>query len=179
MHYSKNTSANANANANASTTFRRLPLTKKTALKKEFSIDTNSADFPSINETIKRNENHQQYSFSSAAAKKIAVPEVIKADVEPGWVHIRKYNNTIQYKYGLPVVKPDDTYRADTILGNCLFKYRLEKAQYERDMDVARLGDLSEYYGEPPLAEIYLNDIILTDNVSDIDTSDNEYEEIQ
>jgi hypothetical protein len=156
MHFQKN----------VTNTFRRSPLTKKTALKKEFSIDTNSADFPSIIETIQKNDKHQQYSFSSAAAKKIAIPEAIKAEVDPGWVHIRKSNQIIQYKYGAPVIKPDDTCRLDTILGNCLFKYRLEKAQYERDMDVARLGDLSEYYGEPPLADIYLN-ALMTDNPGD------------
>ena len=116
--------------------------------------------FPSLGETLKKNNNNP-LSFSSAASKKIEQPIVKKADVEPGWVHLRKSNNgKIEYKYGAP--KPFDYKTLDKeaiVLGNILFKYRLEREQYERDMDILRLGDLSEFYGEPTLAEQYENDI--------------------
>jgi hypothetical protein len=137
--------------------------TKKTALKKELQFNNVSAEFPTLNDTFKHSATPTQ-SFSFAAAKKIAEPIITKADVEPGWVHLRKHNGEIQYKYGAPVVKSDDTERLDTVLGNCLFKYRLAKAQYERDMDVVRLGDLSPFYGEPSLAEIYASDIKAEDD---------------
>lgn len=136
-----------------------LPRAEKKELKKEFSTSDHTL-FPSLGETLKRNNNNP-LSFSSAASKKIEQTEVKKADVEPGWVHLRKNNNgQIEYKYGAP--RPRD-YKAlaneTVVLGNLLFKYRLEREQYERDSDIMRLGDLSEFYGEPTLAEQYENDV--------------------
>ena len=132
--------------------------TEKKELKKEFSTNDHTL-FPSLGETLKKNNNNP-LSFSSAASKKIEAPQVKKADVEPGWVHLRKNENgQVEYKYGTP--KPIDykTLNKEAVtLGNILFKYRVEREQYERDMDILRLGDLSEFYGEPTLAEQYEND---------------------
>ena len=132
----------------------RLGAAKKTALKKEHQFTP--TEFPSLFETLTHSASAANLeSFSSAAKKKNADPVLNKADVEPGWVHIRKHNNKIEYKYGAAVVKADDTAHATLVLGNQLFKYRLAKEQYERDIDLLRLGDCSEYYGTPSLAEIY------------------------
>jgi hypothetical protein len=129
------------------------PSTKKKELKKEFSNDAEL--FPSLNETLK-NSNKTLLSFSAAAGKKVAEPKIVKADVAPGWVHIRKHNGQIEYKYGAPI-PPDYNAlnRREMILGNLLFDYRMSKEQYQRDMDVLRLGDLSKYYDAPTLAELH------------------------
>ena len=42
-------------------------------------------------------------------------------------------------------------------------------------MDVERLGDLSEFYGEPTLIEMYENDSHLHFNNDDFNNSDNDY----
>lgn len=60
-------------------------------------------------------------------------------------------------------------------LGNILFKHRIEREQYHRDMDVERLGDLSEFYGQPTLVEMYENDSRLQLNDDELNSSDNEY----
>ena len=127
--------------------------TKKKELKKVFALATEL--FPSLGETMSKNANHL-LSFSSIAAKKIEQPKKEKAEVAPGWVHIRKNKGKIEYKYG--ALLPLDykaMERKETILGNLLFKYQMASQQYERDMDVVRLGDLSEYYEKPTLAELH------------------------
>lgn len=127
-----------------------LSSTKKKEPQKVFSLDNSL--FPSLGENLKANN---PLSFSSAAAKKIEQPKLIKAEVAPGWVHIRRRNGKTEYKYGIPVPIFDNREREEMIFNNMLFKIRMEEQQYERDMDVLRLGDLSEYYGEPTLAEIH------------------------
>ena len=134
------------------------PSTKKKEPQKEFSTNDHAL-FPSLGETLNKNKNNP-LSFSSAASKKIEPPKIVKAEVAPGWVHLRKMNGKIEYKYGS--IKPYDYKRSEQdaiVLGNILFKYRVEREQYERDSDIIRLGDLSEFYGEPTLAEQYENDI--------------------
>ena len=132
-----------------------LRSSQKKPAKTEFSL-TNPASFPSLNEVLNQSKpTNKPMSFSSAAAKKKELPLVKAAEVLPGWVHIRKQNGVIQYKYGAPVPKKNYDEQEEMILGNRLFKYRMAVQQYERDMDVLRLGDLSEYYGEPTLAEIH------------------------
>ncbi len=139
------------------------PLAKKTALKKQH-VDINSnVAFPSIGDTLKNTKNAKgggtPMSFSSMASKRLAEPVIEKiVDVPPGWVHIRKHKGVIQYKYGAPVPLYYDESRDELILGRILFKHRLAREQYERDRDIEHLGDLSEFYGEPSLAEIYEND---------------------
>ena len=45
------------------------------------------------------------------------------------------------------------------MLMRCQLDVNLMFMWYERDMDVERLGDLSEYYRQPTLDEIYENDV--------------------
>ena len=127
------------------------PRAEKKALRKEFSAD-NPLLFPTLSETILRTSCN--ISFSTAAAKKIVAPEVIKPDVAHGWVHIRKHKGIIQYKSGPKVVLVDYSIEEDKFLANTLYKYRIERQQYDQDRDVERLGDLSFYYSKPTLAEI-------------------------
>ena len=136
-------------------------LTKKKELKKEHAFNNAPAEFPSLATSLSLSLSAaaNMHSFSSAARKKILIPSKVIHDVLPGWVHIRKHEGKIQYKYGAHIVKPDNEERENKILGNIIYKYRLARDQYERDIDVDRLGDLSEYYGEKPIAEIYDNDI--------------------
>jgi hypothetical protein len=131
------------------------PRTEKKELKKEF-LASNPIMFPTLGETMLRTSSSStcNISFSSAAAKQIVVPEVIKPDVAPGWVHIRKHLGIVQYKYGPKVSQVDYSIEEDKFLADTLYKYRLERQQYDQDGDVKRLGDLSYYYGKPTLAEI-------------------------
>ena len=162
--------------------------TKKKEPKKEFSLADVDA-FPSLgvnkwnsslpNSIIRKNT----VNFSAAAATK-KIEELIEPKIEvlPGWVHIRKQAGKIQYKYGVPLpydYKAEE--RRDMALGNQLFKFLLERSQYERDMDVLRLGDLSEFYNKPSLAEIFEKDVVaaydLEDAGSDYDDSINSEDE--
>ena len=138
-----------------------LSIAKKKEPRKEFSACDPSA-FPALGETLHNNV----LNFSSAAKKKIEQETIMKVEVLPGWVHIRKQsgmhlsvNNknvgTIEYKYGASINHDMKEDREAKKVGRIIFKYRLWKEQYARDMDVLRLGDLSEFYGEPSLAEIY------------------------
>jgi len=160
--------------------------TKKTELKKEFSM----ADaFPTLGETMKTKttpqllEKEQQISFSLAASKKAPKEKDTSTSTEqiilPGWVYIRKNKkNQIEYKYGASIIDPNELElekQNNQRLGNILFKHRIEREQYHRDMDVERLGDLSEFYGQPTLVEMYENDSRLQLNDDELNSSDNEY----
>jgi hypothetical protein len=157
-----------------------LLTTKKTQLKKEFAIEQNA--FPSLGDTIKKNTNAgTPISFSSAAAKKIEPPKIIKIDVLPGWVHIRRHAGQIQYKYGEPVYRSyANEERDEEILSRIIVKNRIAREQYDRNREIDRLGDLSEFYGQLTLAEIYENEAsafpINDSESSDYSDSDHYYE---
>jgi hypothetical protein len=153
-----------------------LSSTKKPALKKEFQDAFNPSAFPSLGDTMKnhkKNNGGTTISFSSAAAaKQVEAPKIAKSDVLPGWVHIRQQQGAIQYKYGAPIDNQQHVERADLIQSKILLKYLIARGQYERDRDVERLGDLSEFYGEPTLAEIYDNDRIAAKQAAEYNDSD-------
>ena len=139
-------------------------LTEKRTLKKEFQLTANT--FPTLSETIQgKQKNVPMLSFAAAAKKK----EEIKPDgisnteaLLPGWLYIRRRNGRFEYREGpisLSEKKRWAEEEADTIkLGYILAKYRIAQLQYERDMDVERLGDFSEYYNEPTIEEMMLED---------------------
>jgi len=179
--------------------------TKKTEPSKEFSL---TDSFPTLGETIKRNikptntkntntknTNTNTNNFLNAASKINTTTTTTtttenddpsKKDTSlPGWVYIRKNktNNKIEYKYVEPTIhyikdKLQQIEKENQQLGNVLFKYRIAREQYIRDIDVERLGDLSEFYGLPTLDEMYDNDqeLIMNDNNDDtmLSYSDNE-----
>ena len=149
------------------------PSTKKTALKKEFALEPGA--FPSLGETIKTPLNRgTPISFSSAAAKKIAPPPVEKIDVLPGWVHIRRHAGEIQYKYGkMKYPSVADEERAAEITSRIILKNRIAREDYDRNVNIERLGDLSEFYGQPTLAEMYETDVysVNEDNDSTMESS--------
>ena len=132
----------------------------------------------------KKSNNTEQISFSSVASTKVVEKKDTTAKEEtkllPGWVYIRKniYNKTIEYNYVESKISQQElelAYQEHLQLGRILFKYRIAREQYQRDMDVERLGDLSEYYGEPTLIEMYENDSNLHFNEDDLNSSDNDY----
>jgi hypothetical protein len=143
------------------------PSTKKTALKKEFAIEVGA--FPSLGETIKNPTNRgTPISFSSAAAKKVVPPTVETIDVLPGWVHIRRHAGQIQYKYGnMKYLSAADEERAAEIRSRIILKNRIAREQYDRNVQIERLGDLSEYYGQPSLDEMYETDVYYVSEDSD------------
>ena len=149
------------------------PSTKKTALKKEFAIEPNA--FPSLGDTIKNPSSRgTPISFSSAAAKKVALPPVEIIDVLPGWVHIRRHAGQIQYKYGkMKYLSAADEERADEITSRIILKNRIAREEYDRNVNIERLGDLSEYYGQPTLAEMFEKDVyyVAEDSDSNIESS--------
>jgi hypothetical protein len=151
-----------------------LPSTKKKEPKKEFAIDQDA--FPALATTIKKSASAgTPISFSSAAAKKVVEPTVVQIDILPGWVHIRRHSGKIQYKYGKEVPRPAD--ESDAVLGRIILKNRIAREQYDRNREIDRLGDLSEFYGQPTLAEIYEQDLeIALDDSESSDYSENEWE---
>lgn len=133
-------------------------VTEKKTLKKEFSFQSEA--FPAL--TCKTSTNKlTALSFVQAAQTRPVTKAVSNTDAFlPGWVYIRHNNNNgkIEYKYSSSTHPPrypslyneDDE---DALLDRRLVKYRLAKEQYERDNDVLRLGDYSEYYNIKSLQE--------------------------
>ena len=177
---------------------------KKNELKKEFSLanefptlgetikpkhnsQSNSSNSNSSNSTTTTELKNREkiISFSSIASTKVIEKKDTTATEEtkllPGWVYIRKNNNktgTMEYKYVESPISQHElelAYQENERLGRILFKYRIAREQYQRDMDVERLGDLSEFYGEPSLIEMYDNDSNLHFNEDDTIFSDNDY----
>jgi hypothetical protein len=138
----------------ASVPSRVVPWAKKTALKKEFAMDLQT--FPALQHAKKVEYRGTPISFSSAAAKKVEAPIAAKVDVLPGWVHIRSHAGKIQYKYGEHVAPRYDN--NEQIMSRIILKNRIEREQYDRDRDIDALGDLSEFYGQMTLADLYEND---------------------
>ena len=171
MSFSKSTQAKSTYIPPTMRNRTALSSTKKKEPQKVFSLENDKSLFPSLGETFKKYANNP-LSFSSAAAKEIEKPNIIKADVAPGWVHIRRRNGKTEYKYGIPVPRFDNREREEIMFNNMLFKIRMEEQQYERDMDILRLGDLSEYYGEPTLAEIHDYEMLNKKNDEDYSSSD-------
>jgi hypothetical protein len=136
--------------------------TPKTALKKAFVLAKDTNEFPTLNDSLKTKTIKKvgtPISFSSALTKNRDNNEInIDEILTPGWCYIRRYNNMIQYKYGPNIFKKNNIEEENTKLGRILFKYKIAREQYDRDRDVEQLGDLSEFYGEPTLAEMYEND---------------------
>lgn len=77
----------------------------------------------------------------------------------PGWLYIRKKNAKIQYYYDEIYSNRypcGDTYIDQELkMSNIILKYRLAREQYERDNDVVRLGDLSDYYNANTMQEMF------------------------
>ena len=80
-------------------------------------------------------------------------------EVLPGWVHIRYHQGKIQYKYGEPISRDAEAERAEHIRSRIILKNRIAREDYDRTRHIERLGDLSEYYGQMTLAELYENDV--------------------
>ena len=130
--------------------------TVKKALKKEFSLLDNSEAFPSLSTAYKDKNSQQSKSFANATKTEIIKPQKLVSDVKPGWVHIRRNNRVIQFKYGPPSDRnPHPCEISEVRYGEMLVKHRLAKEQYDRERDLERLGDLSEYYGEPTIHELF------------------------
>ena len=107
-------------------------------------------------------------SFAQAATRLQPSPRtapILPGAVPPGWVYIRRHAGLIQYKYGSTDSARypcgDTTLDQDAKLGRLLVKYRLANAQYERDNDILRLGDYSEYYNQPTLQEMFAEEALL------------------
>jgi len=150
--------------------------TQKTALKKGFALEANA--FPSLGDTIKKSApSGTPISFSSAAAKKVTPPPVKEvSEVLPGWVHIRKQAGQIQYKYGKPISRPDDEARLEQILSRIILTNRIAREQYDRNIELERLGDLSEFYGQPSLAEMYENEEFAMNHGNNDSGTDSDYD---
>jgi hypothetical protein len=156
---------------------------KSSKSKSKSSSSNNSSSNSTTTTELKNRE--KITSFSSIASTKVIEKKDTTATEEtkllPGWVYIRKNNTktgTMEYKYVESTISQHElelAYQENERLGRILFKYRIAREQYQRDMDVERLGDLSEFYGEPTLIEMYENDSNLHFNEDDMNFSDNDY----
>lgn len=156
------------------------PIAKKTALKKGFDLDQTA--FPSLGDTLKKSANAgTPISFSAAAAKKVEVPIIKQIEVLPGWVLIRHNAGKIQYKYGEVVLTQADAdriERADQIMNRIIVKNRIAREEYDRMRDIERLGDLSEYAGQPTLEELFENEVEDVDEEEETsDYVENDYQD--
>jgi hypothetical protein len=148
-----------------------LNLTKKKELKKEFSLEGSINAFPTLSRID--NNNHQTPILSFANATKTEKKEIVNVNVSdtiPGWIHIRKNNGKIEYKEGIPTNRYPFSYdNFDFKLGSAMFKNRLAREQYERDNEIDRLGDLSLYYGEKTLYELFDDEeeLMMNENYDD------------
>ena len=141
-----------NPHANAT---EKKSLRKATSKEKEFSLLDQSEAFPSLSSAYKDNSNNSK-SFANATKTEIKKETKLISDVKPGWVHIRKHNREFQFKYGPPSDRnPFPCEISDIRFGEMLVKCRLAKEQWDRDRDVDGLGDLSEYYGEKTIQELF------------------------
>ena len=160
----------------------KINLTKKKEPKKEFSLKEHESAFPEL--TISNRNLKPLLSFANATKNKEVSDEstdLIKSDVIPGWVHIQKNNGKIEYKYGKSTDRyscSDDNF--ENRLSSIMCNNRLAKEQYERNNDIYRLGDLSEFYGEKTVYELFEEEeFLLYKNNSDSDnssSSETEYE---
>jgi hypothetical protein len=154
-----------------------LNLTKKKEPKKEFLLKTNDdSAFPTLNPSKTSTNIKASLSFANATKNEADKPKVdIISDIKPGWVYIRKHKGKIEYKYG----EARELYPYYIDNSNSIFNNRLAKEQYERDSDIVRLGDLSEYYGEKTIYEMFEEEERLLNNQSESDnssSSETEYE---
>jgi hypothetical protein len=138
---------------------------EKTALKKEFSLEAEAEAqaFPTLSGV--RKPHAPLLSFAQVAQTALPTTAVsTTTTLLPGWVYIRREAGKIEYRTSSQTRYPclETAEEADARLGRLLVKYRLAKDQYERDHDVLRLGDLSEYYNTPTLQEQFdAEDIVL------------------
>lgn len=140
----------------------RQSSTVKKEPKKTFSYDNNQ--FPELNHTANIENGVKKLDFVNATKKKITDDtEVNKAsDLLPGWVYIRRNNGKIEYKYSNPSQRYfNHTENDDRNHSIQMFNYRVARDQYEIDNDIARLGDLSEYYGDKSLYECYAEEYMI------------------
>jgi len=161
----------------------KYALTKKKEPKKEFSLKINdNSAFPSLNQLTTSGKLKPLLSFANATKKEVnKETKDLVGDIIPGWLYIRKQNGKIEYKYGKATDRypcSDDNF--EQRLGKIIFYSRISKEQYERDNDIIRLGDLSEFYGENTLYESFEEEErLLYSNVSETEyssSSDAEYE---
>jgi hypothetical protein len=154
-----------------------LTLTKKREPKKEFQLKPNDDScFPTLNPSKTSSNIKASLSFANATKNEVDKPKVdIINDIKPGWVYIRKHKGKIEYKYG----EGRELYPYYIDNSNSIFNNRLAKEQYERDSDIIRLGDLSEYYGEKTIYEMFEEEERLLNNQPESDnssSSETEYE---
>uniref|UniRef100_A0A6C0IIA8 Uncharacterized protein n=1 Tax=viral metagenome TaxID=1070528 RepID=A0A6C0IIA8_9ZZZZ len=157
--------------------------TKKKELKKEFSLESQASAFPSLSRNDNDKINKPLLSFANATKTK-QTEEVVTAvvsDVLPGWIHIRNNNGKLECKAGKPTTRyPCSDDHIEVKLSNAMINNRLAKAQYERDNDVNRLGDLSQYYGAKTLLELFADEEEAMQNTTDNDNlSSSEYSDYE
>jgi hypothetical protein len=157
--------------------FSTLRLTKKTEPKKTFSINNNN-EFPVLSKT--NNNDKTKMCFANATKRENKAKVIDVPDVLPGWVHIRSKNCKVEYKYGKISNRYfDHNADNDRIQSLLMFKYRVERDQYEIDNDIARLGDLSEYYGQQRLSELYEEEERLINSEERHYSESEEYNEVE
>jgi hypothetical protein len=187
-----NSSTSTVSNSSTSNSNSFLNTTEKKSLKKVFQLQDGKHEFPTLGEALRQtnkannNNNKPILSFSAMTQKKeVQKPAAPESILLPGWIYIRKNKQgKIEYKEG-PLsnhekARLEADQKAHFRLGQLLTKYRIEQDQYKRDMDIQRLGDLSFYYNQPTLNELfaevelqYQRESIKTGYPSDYDSSSN------
>lgn len=155
---SKNNNNNNNIQSPSS-----FNLNKRQTKAEEFNLNEKIGVFPTLGETLKPSSNAasviatNKMNFASVAKyvdKTVKEEKVV--EVQPGWVHIRKYNGKTEYKYGAQ--KNDHSLEwyilhEDAFIDKNFVKSIIARLQYAQDYENESLGDLSEYYDFPSIQE--------------------------
>ena len=138
-------------------------LNKRKIKTEEFNLNEKIDVFPTLGETFKPSSNTaaiagtNKMNFASVAKYvDTSVKEEKVVEVQPGWVHIRKHNGKIEYKYGSQKHDPSLEWyfvQEDAFIDKNFIKSIIARLQYAQDYENESLGDLSEYYDLPNIQE--------------------------
>jgi hypothetical protein len=138
-------------------------LNKRQTKAEEFNLNEKIGVFPTLGETIKLSATStvgitNKMNFASVAkyVEKTSKEEEKVVEVQPGWVHIRKHNGKIEYKYGAQKHDPSLEWyfvQEDAFIDKNFVKSIIARLQYAQDYENVTLGDLSAYYDFPNIQE--------------------------
>lgn len=140
-------------------------LNKRKIKTEEFNLNEKIDVFPTLGETFKPSSTAaaaaiagtNKMNFASVAKYvDTSVKEEKVVEVQPGWVHIRKHNGKIEYKYGAQKHDPSLEWyfvQEDAFIDKNFIKSIIARLQYAQDYENESLGDLSAYYDFPNIQE--------------------------
>jgi hypothetical protein len=154
---------------------------EKEPRKRHYPEPPKVEEFPELTTTVKPG-----ISFASII-KKVEEKPLVKVNVlKPGWVYIKRSTPTaptkaksiIEFREG-PLVENTSYILSeeydDKVTTNNIFNDRINRMQEEQDKYNTILGDLSPYWGQPEILEVFYRDYAMDENKSDESDNDSFY----